>query len=117
MNEELLQYLTELRGLRPEAQWVCENAELMRWSVGITKWARTLFKAAGIYDPDLGTLHRLRHTFASELVAAGTDLETLRELLGHQSVQTTEIYLHTGMERKRAAVEMLSGPQHSSLRE
>ncbi len=50
---------------------------------------------------------RTRHTFASELAGNGTDLETLRDLLGHHSVQTTEIYLHTGMERKRAAVESL----------
>ncbi len=61
----------------------------------------------GLYDPELGTLHRLRHTFASDLAGNGTDLETLRDLLGHHSVQTTEIYLHTGMERKRAAVESL----------
>ena len=32
---------------------------------------------------------------------------TLRDLLGHHYVQTTEVYLHTGMERKRAAVELL----------
>ncbi len=86
---------------------MCENAELEQWSLGITRWARALFKAAGLYDPELGTLHRLRHTFASDLAGNGTDLETLRDLLGHHSVQTTEIYLHTGMERKRAAVESL----------
>ncbi len=88
-------------------QWVCENAELGQWSLGIARWARALFQAAGLYDPELGTLHRLRHTFASDLAGNGTDLETLRDLLGHHSVQTTEIYLHTGMERKRAAVESL----------
>ncbi len=107
LNGKLLPYLHELRGLRPSAQWVCENAELGQWSLGITRWARALFRAAGLYDPELGTLHRLRHTFASNLAGNGTDLETLRDLLGHHSVQTTEIYLHTGMERKRAAVESL----------
>ncbi len=86
---------------------MCENAELGQWSLGITRWARALFDAAGLYDPELGTLHQLRHTFASDLAGNGTDLETLRDLLGHHSVQVTEIYLHTGMERKRAAVETL----------
>ncbi len=68
---------------------------------------RALFQATGLYDPELDTLHRLRHTFASDLAGNGTDLETLRDLLGRHSVTVTEIYLHTGMERKRAAVESL----------
>ncbi len=83
------------------------HAELGQWSLGIARWARALFQTAVLYDPEIGTLHRLRHTFASDLAGNGTDLETLRDLLGHHSVQTTEIYLHTGMERKRAAVESL----------
>ncbi|MBW2271977.1 MAG: hypothetical protein JRG96_01800 [Deltaproteobacteria bacterium] len=43
----------------------------------------------------------------SDLACNGTDLETLRDLLGHHSVQTTKIYPHTRMERKRAVVESL----------
>lgn len=39
-------------------------------------------------------LHGLRHTCASLLVAAGTDPETVRDVLGHDSVTTTDIYLH-----------------------
>jgi len=51
--------------------------------------------------------HDLRHTFASRLVAAGVDLITVKDLLGHHSVKVTERYTHTNAEQKKRAVEIL----------
>lgn len=53
------------------------------------------------------TPHDLRRTFATDLLAAGADLETVRDLMGHESIQTTAIYDRRGEDSKRKAVAMI----------
>jgi site-specific recombinase XerD len=63
-----------------------------------------LVKRAGI---SAFRFHDLRHTFASKLIMAGVDLNTVRELLGHSDIAMTVGYAHLAAEHKAAAVENL----------
>ena len=62
--------------------------------------------------------HSLRHTHASRLLESGVDIYHVKELLGHQSIQTTERYTHTRDETLKNAVkrmeEKIINPQKSN---
>lgn len=51
--------------------------------------------------------HLMRHTFATSLLRKGVDLKEVQELLGHNNLQTTAIYLHVDVSRLKGAVDRL----------
>ena len=62
-------------------------------------------RLAGI-DHNKYSVHKLRHTAATLMYKYGNvDIRALQELLGHESISTTEIYTHVDNEQIRSAVE------------
>ena len=64
----------------------------------------TALRKSGIKDFHF---HDLRHTFASPMVMSGVDLNTVRELMGHHSLEMTLRYAHLSAGHKRRAVVIL----------
>jgi integrase len=65
------------------------------------------FEAVGLYSKERRSgLHMLRRSFAC-LAIQNVDLITVKELLGHEKVDTTMLYVTSSDDRKRAAVESL----------
>lgn len=79
----------------------------------ISKTFKKACREAGI-DKDIH-FHSLRHSFASNLVQKGVNLYTIKELLGHSSIATTEIYSHLNMDALKAAIRTFDQPHLNPL--
>lgn len=103
LNDEAKATLQQWQKQLLKAELVFPGREGQRMTEVKTAWGK-LVKVAGIEN---FRWHDMRHHFASRLVMAGVDLNTVRELLGHSDIKMTLRYAHLAPEHKAAAVQKL----------
>ena len=80
---------------------------IQRKSDNVSKYVRRLKEKAGI-EKDL-TYHCSRHTTASLAISAGADISAVKDVLGHGSITSTEVYAKVALEKKVEAVNLFNG--------
>lgn len=105
-TERLARYLEDARpqlarpGRETTALFLSTRGGRMSADALRTRFERRVAQAG--LDPAY-TPHAMRHTFATELLAGGADLRSVQELLGHESLSTTQVYTHLSVGRLREA--------------
>lgn len=102
MNEIVKTELIKVRKY-PDSNFIFCNNEGQPWA-DIKKSFLSTLKKCGILKFHF---QDLRHTFASHLVMNGVDLNTVRELLGHKTLDMTLRYSHLSPEHKKRATDLL----------
>lgn len=103
LNDEAFEVLQKWYEQRKKSELVFPSPDGGRMDNISTSWKR-LMKDAKIQN---FRFHDCRHDFASKLVMAGVDLNTVRELLGHSDIKMTLRYAHLAPEKLAAAVAKL----------
>ncbi len=105
-------YMTEQKLLEPFANRYplfsnTRQEKLTRAGVNyiLTKYANQARTSNPVLIPEKLSCHGLRHSKAMHLLQAGVNLVYIRDILGHSSVQVTEIYARTDSQQKREAIE------------
>ena len=100
LNKDVIRVLKKLQESSHNSEYVLrpyKSLHTLRWKLSV------LLKELGMQ----GTLHDLRHTFASHLAMNGTSIPIIKELLGHTDISTTMIYAHLSPEIYKPEVNKL----------
>ena len=103
LNSEAVSVIKQWKKYRDKSALVFPAKDGERFNNVKKSWGK-LLTDAGINN---FRWHDMRHDFASKLVMAGVDLNTVRELMGHATIQMTLRYAHLAPKHKADAVERL----------
>lgn len=101
LNDVALSLLEQMYMNKSSTTWVFYNEQTKTHVLSLKKGFRLACQTAKIDD---FRIHDLRHTFASWLVQANVPLYTVRDLLGHTCITTTERYAHLQIDHLRHAL-------------
>lgn len=106
-QNEIRHYLTDVRTHIPVKKGQEDIIFLNRRGSGLSRVMvftiiKDLAEKAGIHKSI--SPHTFRHSFATHLVEGGADLRAVQEMLGHESITTTEIYTHLDREYLRSTI-------------
>lgn len=93
--QEYVDVRNEMFPVRPDAFFIRKNGERLTRSIVANIVKRNLSKVVTVKKR---SPHVLRHTFATAMLNNGAELGSIKELLGHESLATTEVYTHTTFE-------------------
>lgn len=112
-REKVMAYLDERQGARTSEDTLFLNNRGRRLTrVMVFTVIKQAAARAGI-DKHISP-HTFRHSFATHLLEGGASIRQVQEMLGHESISTTEIYTHLDGERLRQTVEKLDKPQQQT---
>lgn len=103
--EIAIQHYLNVRPQVPDEQALFLSSRKQRMSSrAVQHRIEGLLQKAG-FDTTVYSTHKLRHTAATLLYKEGVDIRTLQRILGHESLETTQIYTHVEDQQARDAVE------------
>lgn len=106
LSEKCIVYLKKYTDIYKPQYWLFEGQFGGQYSPrSVQNIFRNAIQKSGL-DP-YATVHTLRHSFATHLLERGTDIRYIQNILGHESIKTTEIYTHITDVRKAAIVSPL----------
>lgn len=106
LGDMLVRGIGKYLGAERPRRWLFEGVNGDCLSQRGTQWAvSAAVKKAGIIK-EVST-HTLRHSYATHLLEQGLDIVTIKELLGHEAIETTMIYVHIAQPSARTAFSPL----------
>lgn len=105
IRDELVVDLQKVIGDRETGYLLTSSYKQQKWGMqSFNMVFRLHIKNCGLVGAGV-TPHILRHTFATHLAWAGVDIATIRDLMGHKEIRTTNQYLHSSPGLLRAAID------------